>query len=161
MSVFAFFGINPSKARGRCVVSPCGLYRYRLERLMAEKPEGEDQTTMKWRGFTARNGGERFIVGNPFAYSATSPKELATVADPVGPDNHIHLKQIIAESDILIPCWGNRAKVPKKLWPHFYALMGLLTASGKPLKCFGLTASGDPMHPLMLGYDTQLQEWKP
>ena len=33
-------------------------------------------------------------------------------------------------------------------------------ASGKPLLCFGLTKSRDPKHPLMLGYDTPLIEWR-
>lgn len=154
--------------------SPCGTFRYRLEREVAS--EGivlaffgvnpskagatvEDQTTMKWRGFTVRNGGRKYLAGNPFALCATDVRELATAPDPFGPDNFYHLRQIIADADVLVPCWGNRSKLPKLLrqWPE--NLLSLLLASGKPVKHFGLTQSGDPKHPLMLGYSTPLQDW--
>ncbi|VWD15224.1 hypothetical protein BCO71033_02740 [Burkholderia contaminans] len=43
------------------------------------------------------------------------------------------------------------------------AALGVVTAmlctSGKPVKVFGLTAGGDPKHPLMLPYDTPLVDW--
>jgi len=135
--VFAFFGVNPSRAGA----------------------EVEDQTTMKWRGFTLRNGGRRYIAGNPFAYCATDVRELAAATDPVGPNNALHLRQIIADADILVPCWGSRAKLPKHLRHHLDQLAATLCASGKPVKVFGLTTSGDPMHPLMLGYSTPLIDW--
>jgi len=158
------------------VFSECGLYRYQLERDV--QPEGivfgfcgvngskagvtvEDQTTLKWRGFTLRNGGRKYIAFSPFAYHATDVRELARVPDPVGPLNGEYIRDSIARSDILVPCWGNRAKVPKKLRGHFYDMLGLMLASGKPIKVFGLTKSGDPMHPLRLSYSTQLQDWKP
>jgi len=35
----------------------------------------------------------------------------------------------------------------------------MLCTSGKPVKVFGLTAGGDPKHPLMLPYDTPLVDW--
>lgn len=60
---------------------------------------------------------------------------------------------------ILVPCWGDRGKVPPHLRHHFDALKRLIFASTKPVKIFGLTAGGDPKHPLMLGYDTQLVDW--
>jgi hypothetical protein len=51
------------------------------------------------------------------------------------------------------------ARDPKAWTPR--VLAAALLNSGKPVKVFGLTASGDPKHPLMLGYDTQLVEWRP
>jgi hypothetical protein len=33
-------------------------------------------------------------------------------------------------------------------------------ASGKPVKIFGLTKGGDPLHPLFLGYETPLVPWR-
>lgn len=159
MSVFAFFGINPSTAEGDCVLSPCGTYRYRLDRSMADKPSDEDQTTMKWRGFTVRNGGCRYIVGNWYAYRSTNVKALATVADPVGPENYWHLRRIIAEADVLVPCWGDLGKVPKELRDGPRTLLAWLTNTGKPVLTFGVTKGGDPRHPLMLGYATPLIPW--
>lgn len=156
------------------VISPCGTWRWRLDREVAEAglvfaffgvngstagPVEEDHTTMKWRGFTVRNGGRKFIAGNPFGLRATDVKALATAADPVGSENARYIAEIIAEADVLVPCWGDRNKVPRHLRHHFDALKRLIFASGKPVKIFGLTAGGDPKHPLMLGYDTQLVDW--
>jgi hypothetical protein len=163
-----------SKFASSAVISPCGLYRWRLDREVAETgivfayfgvngstagPIEEDHTTMKWRGFTVRNGGRRYIAANPFGYRATDVRELAKVADPVGPENARYLAEIIAEADLLIPCWGNRTKVPAHLRHHFDALKRQIFLSGKPVKVFGLTAAGDPKHPLTLSYDTPLVDW--
>lgn len=60
------------------------------------------------------------------------------------------------EADVLVPCWGDRSKVPKSMHNEIDALLSLLHATGKPVMSFGLTASGDPKHPLMLPYSTQL-----
>lgn len=158
------------------VISGCGRYRYRLARNVqgtrgivfgyfgvnpsTADAELDDQTILKWKGFTRRNNGHRFIVGNPFALRATDVRELARVADPIGAENYGHLLQIIAEADVLVPCWGNRSKVPSKLHPQFDEVTALIFKSGKPVKIFGLTKSGDPKHPLMLAYDTPLIDWE-
>lgn len=158
------------------IISPCGTWRYRLDRSIfvpgpvfayfgvngsTATATENDQTVNKWTGFTARNGGSRFIVGNPFAYRAKDVRELARVPDPIGPENDKYLAEIIAEADVVVPCWGNRAKVPMQLRYRFDDLLARLVASGKPIRVFGLTKSGDPTHPLMLGYDTPLLDWRP
>lgn len=157
------------------IISPCGLYRYRLERIVAmtgpvyaffginpstADAREDDATVRKWIGFCKRWGASRFLVGNVFAYRATDVKTLATVDDPYGDDIGDHITDIISEADILVPCWGNTSKVPPKLQEAFDVLLDALMSSGKPVHCFGLTKVGDPMHPLMLGYDTPLQPWK-
>lgn len=158
------------------VVSACRGYRYRLDRDV--QPHGavfayfgvnpstadaiaEDQTTKKWRGFTLRNDGCRYITTNLFGFRARDVRELAIASDPVGPDNERYWHEAIEEADILVPCWGDRAKLPPRLRPQLYRLRDLLFASGKPVKVFGFTSAGDPKHPLMLGYDTPLVDWLP
>lgn len=156
------------------VISECLLYRWRLDREVQDEGivyayfgvngstatgDEEDQTTRKWFGFTLRNGGRKYIAGNPFGYRATDVKQLGKVRDPVGPENARYLREIIAEADVLVPCWGNTMKVPPQLRHHFYKLRDQLRASGKPIKVFGFTQRGDPLHPLMLGYDTKLIDW--
>jgi hypothetical protein len=155
--------------------SACGRYRYRLERnvqLAGEvfayfgvNPstagvEVEDQTTRKWRGFTLRHGGRCYIAGNPFALRSRSVQALANADDPVGPENAAHLRQIIAEADVLIPCWGSRTKLPARLHAALDALTAQLRTAGKPVRGVGLTARGDPLHPLTLSYDTPLVDWR-
>ncbi len=61
--------------------------------------------------------------------------------------------------DVLVPCWGSRTKLPKSLHVHLDRLLEQLVASGKPVLAFGVTGSGDPKHPLMLGYSTKLVPW--
>ena len=162
------------------VISACGAYRYRLEREVFASGHAlgktiaffgvnpstadatlDDATVRKWRGFAMRLGGYRFIVGNVFGFRATDVRELATARDPIGHDNVAHVHQIIADADILVPCWGSSIKVPKALRGEFHLMMLRLLESGKPVMHFGLTKSGDPKHPLMLGYDTPLIEWRP
>ena len=161
--------------RSSAVISDCKFYRYRLDRDVQESgivfaffgvngstagPIEEDQTTLKWRGFTLRNAGRKYIAGNPFGYRARDVRILATIADPVGPENDKHLGEIIAEADVLVPCWGNATKVPGSIRHHIYALADRIVKAGKPVKIFGFTQNGDPQHPLMLGYDTPLIDWK-
>ena len=154
------------------IISNCGLYRYRLERDVASgglafayfgvNPSTADATTddatvRKWKEITRRNGGRRFVVGNVFAFRATDVRALQVCADPVGPENARHLLEIAAEADVLVPCWGARGKLPRELHGRLAATLGLLRTTGKPIRCFGLTASGDPKHPLMLAYSTPLE----
>lgn len=156
------------------VISPCGTWRYILGRTVADAgpvfayfgvngstatADENDHTVNKWIGFTERNGGSRFVVGNPFAYRATDVRELAKASDPVGPENASYLAAIIAEADILVPCWGNRSKLPQSLRFRLNLLRDQIFAAGKPVKVFGFTKSGDPLHPLMLAYTTPLQDW--
>lgn len=156
------------------VLSPCGLYRYRLERdvqmdgkvfafigVNPSKADAtrDDPTVRKWIGFTKVNGGRRFIVVNAFAFRATDVAELARAADPHGPDNASHTEGVLDEADIIVPCWGSRVKVPKRLHGSLDRLGRVVKGLAKPVMCFGVTASGDPKHPLMLGYDTPLIPW--
>lgn len=156
------------------IISDCGRYRYRLERELSSdgivmaffgvnpstaSAEIEDQTTMKWRGFAIRNGGRKYIAGNPFAFRATNVDELSRASDPVGAENQSHLIDIMRDADVLVPCWGSRWKLPSQLRSQLDLLAQMLRLSGKPIRIFGLTKSRDPKHPLMLGYDTPLVEW--
>lgn len=159
------------------ILSPCLGYRYRLDRdvypgqklryaFFGVNPstadaETDDHTIRKLTGFCRLWGARGFVVANAFAFRSTDVTALAGCIDPVGPGCYAHLCDVIADADVLVPCWGNRAKVPQQLRPRFAFVKELLFGSGKPVKVFGLTQSGDPMHPLMLPYTTILKEWKP
>ena len=158
------------------VISGCGRFRFRLERdVQAEgsiyaffginpstaDAEVDDQTVKKWKGFSLAWGGKKFIVGNVCAYRATNVCELSDVV--LSPaqvsENLAHIRQIAADADVLVPCWGNRMKAPKHMRADFDIVLNMLLASGKPVRHLGLTKRGDPRHPLMLDYSTSLISW--
>ncbi|BBP95916.1 hypothetical protein BSFA1_10450 [Burkholderia sp. SFA1] len=158
------------------ILSACGAFRFRLERdvqmegltfaFFGVNPSTadatiDDATVRKWIGFTKVNGGRRFIVGNVSAFRATDVRELgAALISPVQyRENLDHLQRIIADADVLVPCWGNRSKAPRHMRNDFDTVLAMLQVSGKPVRHFGLTGSGDPKHPLMLAYSTPLIAW--
>lgn len=137
-SKYAFFGINPSTA----------------------DDQFDDATVRKWKGFVARWDGCGFVVGNCFAARATDVRKLAEFDDPIGPLNDYHLKNICDACDVLVPCWGSRKKIPDRLHERLDFVTRLVLSYDKPVMCFGKTSSGDPKHPLMLGYDTVLESFR-
>ncbi|QDY42240.1 DUF1643 domain-containing protein [Candidatus Pantoea soli] len=157
------------------VISPCNQYRYRLDREVAAEGKViayfgvnpsyadasiDDNTVIRMRSFTLSHQGKRFIVGNVFSYRSTNVRKLASTNDCFGLEHKFYLNQIIDEADILVPCWGSRNKLPQNLRQHLDSMLRLLLSSGKPVYSFGLTATGDPRHPLMLAGSTKLIPWE-
>lgn len=155
------------------VLSPCGDYRPRLERAMgagrvaagimvnpstADAHE-DDQTIMKWYGFSQRLGFGRFIIGNKFAFRAADVRALRSASDPIGPDNDKHIEQIMRDADIHIVAWGPMSKLPKALRSRWVDIVAIADRVGCPLYCWGTAQDGHPRHPLMLAYNTPLVRW--
>lgn len=157
------------------ILSTCQQYRYALWRTISETDghivgyfgvnpstadhEIDDQTVMKWRGFSKvlpNYQVSKFIVGNLCGFRATDVNDLKLAYDPVGLNNDPWIQHIVKRCDVLIPCWGNKSKLPKELRHRVDTVEGYLRDSGKPVLCFGKTLSGCPKHPLMLGYDTPI-----
>jgi hypothetical protein len=159
------------------IISPCGAYRYRLERDLGSPGLGStavimvnpstadatanDATIRKLIGFSTRNDWGRIIVGNLFALRATDVRELGKVADPVGPLNDHHLNVIFQQVDRVVFAWGPVTKQPKQhraRWRHVARMATSLghtpLSIGAPAKC------GQPRHPLMLAYAEPIQDWK-
>lgn len=157
------------------VFSPCATFRYRLDRQVSSDPGltygffgvnpstadavENDHTVRKWIGFTQAWGGARFIVGNVFAYCSKDVTDLVGLADAIGPENDRYLGLIAQEADVLVPCWGAQTKLPRALRPRLATVAAMLRASGKPVRHLGLTACGNPKHPLNLAYATPLTDW--
>lgn len=159
------------------VISTCGQYRYRLERetghvdpkrkvvvFIGVNPSTADETiddatVRKWRGFATRWGYTHFVVGNLFAYRSTDVRALASATDPVGAECDDHLLSMLSDADTVVPCWGDRGKLPKQLHSRIDRVWNLIAASVAPVFALGVTKGGDPKHPLMLGYNTPLIDW--
>lgn len=159
MTVAAFIMVNPSIAPG--LFSPCGKYRYRLERVTGDKATPADPTVRKVDGFSQRHDWDRFILGNKFAAVATDVKKLREMADPVGPDNDMHLEQILRDADIHFVAWGQLGKLPPRLRSRYLQVLTIARRVGCKLHCLGTAQDGHPRHPLMLAYDTPIEEWNP
>ena len=154
------------------IISPCGTYRYRLDRVVMDRPSRvvfigvnpstadattDDATIRKCRGFTERWLMGGFVMVNLFAYRATDVRRLVAATDPIGPDNNDALACAINTSGtIVVPCWGSRAKLPSNLHSRIAYVRNMLARAGVPSYSLGLTSSGDPKHPLMLSYSTPL-----
>lgn len=160
---------------GTAILSDCGKYRYRLERhglagagavawLMVNPSTADatenDATIRKVIGFSERMGAGWLIVGNTFAYRATDINALKTCADPKGPDNDRHLREIMGAAPVVIAAWGPLAKLPERLRRRWRTIVTMADELGVQLMCLGTAQDGQPRHPLMLAYDTPLQPWK-
>jgi hypothetical protein len=157
------------------IISDCEHYRYRLERhglsgagaiawIMVNPSTADatndDQTIKKVIGFSERAGAGWFIVGNKFAFRAKDITALRTAADPRGPDNDRHLREIMSEAPVVVAAWGPLAKLPQHLRRRWRTVAGIADELGITLMCLGTANDGQPLHPLTLGYDRPLIPWK-
>lgn len=62
---------------------------------------------------------------------------------------------------VVIAAWGPLAKLPKSLRRRWRTVVRIADEAGARLMCLGTAQDGQPRHPLMLGYDTALTEWRP
>ena len=173
MTQTSLFGALPPPS---AVMSPCGLYRYRLERHL--RPDGpvvavvmvnpstatadeDDHTVKKVIGFGRRLGWGRIIVGNLFSYRATDIDDLKTVQDPAGPDNLSHIAAILDDADLTVVAWGATRKMPESLRQSWRPIADLMGQHGRVPQCWGVNADGHPKHPMILSYRLPLRDWNP
>lgn len=151
------------------VYSACGAYRYSLtrdwgagSRLLyvmlnpSTATEAQNDPTVERCERRARAlGCGAFAVVNLFAFRATDPRALRRAPDPVGAKNDTALGRAVDWTDRVICAWGNHgghlgrsAQVRERL-----------AQAGKPLLHLGLTAQGEPRHPLYVGYAVEPQPW--
>ena len=161
--------------QGGALFSPCGKYRYRLWRrwdfnlsracwIMLNPSTADasrdDATIRKCIGFTKRLGYGGIEVVNLFAWRATKPADMKRAADPIGPPNDAAIKNAAGSVNfgggVVICAWGTHAgKSGRDL-----RVLDILEEIGVDPWVLGkLNKGGTPPHPLMLPYDTQLQEW--
>lgn len=168
-------GLGASRGIPDAIISPCGTYRYRLDRpdvfgdhataVIMVNPStadatSDDATIRKLIGFRNRYGWGNLIVGNLFAYRATDVRELASAADPIGPDNGYRLAEIFLDADQVVFAWGPTSKLPKRLRERWQEVDRLARAMHlQPMSIGAPAKDGQPCHPLMLPYERTLQPW--
>lgn len=171
-------------------ISPCGTYRWTLERAWrtggktvmfvglnpsTATAKADDPTVLRWTHFARSWGYDRFVAVNLYPFRTSSPAALRrwvdmiiTGQDWVGRDammldNITVIREIAAAAHLIVPCWGAAA------WDldwveHVVEQICEVTAWGE-IYCLGETSSGAPMHPMARGRhripdDRQPQVWR-
>jgi hypothetical protein len=120
-----FIGLNPSRADG----------------------ERDDPTLRRLMGFARAWGFGGLDVLNLFAFCSASPAVLRRSSDPVGAENDDCLQRGLAAAEALWLGWGNHGAWRQRD-QQVLDLMVLQLSAAVPLLALGLTASGQPRHPL-------------
>lgn len=157
------------------VFSPCERYRYVLSRCWEGKVTeavgrlpvflmlnpstademANDPTVERCQRRAKAMGYPGLIVLNLFAFRATSPKDMRAQHDPAGPRNDEMIETWTREAPLVICAWGNhgahlgRSKQVKNL----------LREAGITLYYLEMNGTGEPKHPLYVGYEHQPKEW--
>lgn len=152
--------------------SPCGTYRYTLERPIALVPKRwllwvmlnpstadattDDATIRRVIGFTRSWGYDGALVGNLYAFRATKPFDLwahqKAGVDIVGPANDEHINQLSRRATGVVIAWGAHAERNPKRADYVRRLIG----RRREAYALGFTSSGQPVHPLRQPADLQL-----
>jgi hypothetical protein len=148
-----------------CHFSPCRRYRYTLTHDFADlfsSPVGAgyvawiglnpstgdegrlDPTLWRLRTYTQRFGFWVFKMLNLFAYRATDPRVLKSIADPIGPENDYYLLEVCRQAALVVCCWGADGEYRDRDRQVIELLQGI------PLQALAFTKMGHPRHPLYL-----------
>lgn len=148
--------------------SPDRLYRYMLlRRWDSSRPTAmfvglnpstadetlDDPTIRRCIRYAKDWGYGALLMGNIYALRSTDPKGLNAVEHPTGPDNDAWLEKMGRSAGIVVAAWGAWPG-PVKSRPQRVAELF------EKLHALGLTANGEPRHPLYMKADAQPQVWR-
>lgn len=152
-------------------ISVCGRYRYWLGRqwsrdqkwmpLIMLNPstadaDNDDPTIRRCISFARREGFGGIGVLNLFAFRATSPMDMKSADDPVGPDNDYYSRWLMSHAHAadmsVLAAWGAHGS---HLGRDTY-VRGLAKMYGARLVTLGTTKDGHPRHPLYVRGDQPL-----
>lgn len=126
----------------------------------------DDPTVRRCVNFARDWGYGAMSVGNLFGLRSMDPNLLYTTFDPIGLENDYRLSVMAKDADRIVLAWGNHGKcrgraeqvtAMLKAPALFWALRDRSVIwPAKPLYCFGVNKSGEPVHPLYQRRDTRL-----
>lgn len=110
----------------------------------------DDPTIRRCIDFARRWGFARLKMLNLYGFRAMDPRGLSAHLDPVGPDNDCTIAKVVGGSELVICAWGG---LPRLLRDGEERIEGVLALVAAP-HCLGVTANGQPRHPLYLKANT-------
>jgi hypothetical protein len=149
-------------------------YRYRLSRVWdAKRPHAlfvlmnpstadplfDDRTIAKCYRFAVAWGYGGIYVGNTFAYRCTDQGRLVEIADPIGPDNDVHLIAMAKTAAVVIFAYGKPKHRQLRSRGLTLARLLLYQAQVKP-HILRLGKDGTPCHPLYLPESLKPVVWR-
>ena len=166
-----------SDGRGGAIFSSCEQYRYTLWRKVSDvmlmpravnfimlnpstaDEAANDPTVERCERRAKMWGFDVLTVTNIFAWRSTDPAALKRVEDPVGKDNDHHIVHEAKMGAALVVCaWGNHGLINGRA-EHVTRLLRDAGVALTYLKRSDKT--GQPWHPLYLGYSLQPVPWEP
>lgn len=157
------------------IISPDGLYRYRLGREVPQLPrakggtmvfcmlnpstadaEVNDPTIRRCIDFAQREGRRELVVVNLYAFRTPYPEELKLAKDPVGPENVDHIIDAARLGRSIVCAWGTKADPGRVA-----AMVQAFKIDNIKMLCLGTTKDGHPRHPLYVKKDQPLIPWSP
>jgi len=151
--------------QGTAIFSTCGQYRYLLTRTWDERlpcavvigcnPSTADAmqldpTVRRCVDFAQRFGCGKLHMLNLFGLRSPYPKVVKAHADPVGPLNDVTIVEACENARFVLAAWGAIADIQGRLEQAATLL------SDVKLQCLGLTAQGQPRHPLYIKKSAEL-----
>ena len=102
----------------------------------------DDPTITRCLNYAKDWGYGTLLMANLFAFRSTYPKDIYLTDNPIGNENDNYILECVAQSDLVVACWGNngmymdRENIIKELIPNLY--------------CLKKNKNGTPHHPLRL-----------
>lgn len=166
----------PDDVRGSARFSSCGQYRQTLERdwtppellqktvlFVGMNPsvadaEVSDPTCHRELLFARDWGYTIYLKGNVLDWRATSPKDIPENLELArSRENLPALIDMASRSDLIVLAYG---KMHRRYAPIIEETISMLSAMGKPMRCFGLNKDGSAKHPLYLRKDAALMDFR-
>ena len=93
----------------------------------------DDPTITRCINYAKAWGYGTLLMTNLLAFRSTYPKDIYLVDDPIGDENDNYILECVAQSDLVVACWGNngmymnRENIIKDLVPNLYCLRKIKT----------------------------------
>lgn len=113
----------------------------------------DDPTTRRCISFARRLGMGQLVLTNICAYRATNPRDMIGAEDSVGPENDYVLLTEARRAAMVLVAWG---AVDRRIAHRAQAVYDMLADAGISAYCLGVTADGEPRHPLYVPANAKL-----